>query len=325
MAVQYDDELFPEDISYGSSGGPGFMTDIHRTPGGQVQRSSRWGQPLNRYDVSYGIQSHGDLARVRNFFLARMGSARAFRYKDWQDSCSTELGIDPEFDGGSPDESYGQPTWGDQPLVSVDGSTTQFQLVKRYSNDVQRSIIAPVVSTIVVGDDGSQVTSGFTVNEQGVVTFDSAPTDPTWGGFFHYVVMFDQSTDEFLELTVDNFGGGEANGIILREVRSEVLVPTGTTPMGASERAVGSDYTLAVTGGVLQQVEATTSGLEVSLPDPDGLPTGRLFVVVCASTGSGFDLLDHDGTTLRSLTAGQAVEVFNQVDGSGNNLWIAIG
>jgi hypothetical protein len=40
--VQFSEERFPEDISYGSSGGPGFSTDIVVTQGGFEQRNINW-------------------------------------------------------------------------------------------------------------------------------------------------------------------------------------------------------------------------------------------------------------------------------------------
>ncbi|RYE16938.1 MAG: TIGR02217 family protein, partial [Sphingobacteriaceae bacterium] len=42
---------FPEDISYGSSGGPGYSTDIITVNSGAEQRNINWNQARSKYNV----------------------------------------------------------------------------------------------------------------------------------------------------------------------------------------------------------------------------------------------------------------------------------
>jgi len=48
---------FADDISYGSSGGPGFSTNIVRLDSGAEVRIPRWSSGTHRYNVAYGLKS----------------------------------------------------------------------------------------------------------------------------------------------------------------------------------------------------------------------------------------------------------------------------
>lgn len=76
---------FPEDISYGSSGGPGFKTTVIELASGHEQRNIDWSLARATYDVTYGIKSREAMEDVLDFFMARRGKAYGFRFKDWMD------------------------------------------------------------------------------------------------------------------------------------------------------------------------------------------------------------------------------------------------
>lgn len=76
---------FPEDISYGSSGGPGFNTTIIELASGAEQRNINWSQTKATYDVSYGVKTREQMEALLEFFYARRGKAYGFRFKDWMD------------------------------------------------------------------------------------------------------------------------------------------------------------------------------------------------------------------------------------------------
>lgn len=77
--------IFPEDISYGSSGGPGFNTSIIELASGAEQRNVNWKQQRAEYDVSHGIKTREQMEHLLEFFTARRGKAFGFRFKDWMD------------------------------------------------------------------------------------------------------------------------------------------------------------------------------------------------------------------------------------------------
>lgn len=76
---------FPDNISYGSSGGPGFKTYIFEGHTGIEQRSINWSRARGRWDVSYGVRDKSDMDIVRAFFYEMRGRATGFRFKDWSD------------------------------------------------------------------------------------------------------------------------------------------------------------------------------------------------------------------------------------------------
>lgn len=83
--AQFHEVRFPEDISYGSSGGPGFKTNIFELASGHEQRNIEWSLAKATYDVSYGVKEREQMEQVLDFFYARRGQAYGFRFKDWMD------------------------------------------------------------------------------------------------------------------------------------------------------------------------------------------------------------------------------------------------
>lgn len=81
----FHEVLFPEDISYGSSGGPGFNTTIIELASGAEQRNINWSQQRATYDVSHGVKEREQMEDLLDFFAARRGKAYGFRFKDWMD------------------------------------------------------------------------------------------------------------------------------------------------------------------------------------------------------------------------------------------------
>src|SRR5436305_1719122 len=84
----FHETTFPEDISYGSSGGPGWMTNLIEMSGGQEQSIPRWSEARHHFNAKYGVKRYDQLAALKVFYMARQGPANGFRYKDWQD-CTT--------------------------------------------------------------------------------------------------------------------------------------------------------------------------------------------------------------------------------------------
>lgn len=83
--AQFHSVRFPEDISYSSSGGPGFKTSVIELASGHEQRNIEWSSARATYDVAYGIKQREQMEDVLDFFYARRGKAYGFRFKDWMD------------------------------------------------------------------------------------------------------------------------------------------------------------------------------------------------------------------------------------------------
>lgn len=205
------DVRLPEKWSKGSAGGPMWMTDVVPLASGDEYREGRWIDALWRYEIAHNIKTPEAIAELRAFQLARRGQRDGFLLKDWLDYTSKASGD-------------GIPGAVDQPLGVGDGSTTTFQLVKRYADAVspyERPILWPVSDTLLIAVDGIPAPSGWIVNRgTGVVTFSSAPADGSVlsAGFeFDVPVRFE---DDWLSISFDTINSRSAGSVPLIEVRS---------------------------------------------------------------------------------------------------------
>lgn len=190
---------FPTDISYGSSGGPEYATDVVVSSSGFERRNVNWEQARARYNVAHGVKTKAQLETLIAFFRARKGRAYGFRFKDWTDYQATEsLGLG-------------------------DGLRTQFQLIKTYVNGATtetRIIQKPVVGTVQVFKNASLQSSGVSVDHAtGVVTFAVAPTaGQIISASFEFDVPVRFDTDR-LSASLDAYGIHSWLDIPLIEVR----------------------------------------------------------------------------------------------------------
>ena len=200
---------FPLDISLASRGGPERATDVVTLASGREERNSRWAQSRRRYNAGYGVKSRADMAAVLAFFEERRGRFHSFLWRD---------GLDQSSNGGD-----GTPTPTDQVIGAGDGTTTAFQLSKTYGASFDpyiRSITKPVAGSVRVAVDGTELTTGFSVDVlTGLVTLAAAPAAGkvvTAGFLFDVPVRFDIDR---LDIELTNFDAANAPSIPLIEVR----------------------------------------------------------------------------------------------------------
>jgi uncharacterized protein (TIGR02217 family) len=139
--MAFDDVRLPEEVESGSVAYPRFQTTIVTLGRGAEQRNVDWAQQRMKFDISYGISSEEEFMAVVNFFYARMGRARGFRFKDW-----TDYKVSNQYIGVG------------------DGTRTKWQLFRRYSSggvNYDRKIICPVSGSSTVYVDGSPVSHTF--------------------------------------------------------------------------------------------------------------------------------------------------------------------
>jgi uncharacterized protein (TIGR02217 family) len=313
----FHDVQFPPGISYGSSGGPAFSTSIIETDSGQEQRVARWSAPRRTYNVGHGLKNLDDLYAVQKFFIARQGPAFGFRFKDWTDYSTTATG-------------QGTPTPTDVVLGVGNGVQTTFQLRKAYADaasTIWRNITKPVFNTTVCALDGTP-TSSFTVNTlTGEVTFLSAPglgVVPTAGCLFDVPVRFGKELDNGLITSIDNFNSGQIPDIPLVEILDTQSIGDQFPYGGHSEISLTFDRTINVSDGAFIIVNPTTTGLSLSLPNPATMPTGGPYWYISQSGSNSFNLKNHLGSTLLSMSAGKSVIVCLTQDGGGTKYWYAL-
>lgn len=285
--MTFYNENFPDDISYGSKGGPKFSTTIIRLKSGHEQRNVNWQYPLHMYDVSYGVKTQAQMAALRSFFMAMFGQAHTFRFKDWHDYTTNADGVSAS-------------AWNDAKASAVAvnaNSGTTWQIVKSYgigSAAFRRNIKYPIAATVSAGVAGVEVSTNrisvdastgyVTVTGVSVTVRHIYPTNPcivsTYVNTVHKVGQF----VAFAEVS----GMAEING-----QRHEILALTSrgfTIDLDAT-----SGYTAYVSGTAQRAVTYPTSA-EASI-----VTIGCEFDVPCRFDSDVFDPVhdDYDITQLQ--------------------------
>jgi uncharacterized protein (TIGR02217 family) len=191
---------FPPAISYGASGGPGYLTTVVATASGHEHRNSNWAAARGKWDVASGLRDREHVAELIAFFRARRGRAHGFRFKDWTDYQGTA-----------------------QVLGTGNGSNKNFQLVKNYASGgviESRIITKPVYATVQIYRNGVLVTSGVATDPvTGLVTFSAAPANGvvvTADYEFDVPVRFD--TDQ-MNVTIETYDLGTWAQVPIVEIR----------------------------------------------------------------------------------------------------------
>ena len=162
-----DTDRLPLTVERGAIGGPEFVTQVATSRSGQEQRNALV-LARQRWDIGYGISTADDYEAVRDFFYARRGRLRSFRFRDWSDYQADA-----------------------EEFAIADGTTTVFQLQKTYSSggyDYVRKITRPV-SPITITPTPASIDY-----QTGRITYSAPPaatTSLSWTGTFDVPVRFD--------------------------------------------------------------------------------------------------------------------------------------
>jgi uncharacterized protein (TIGR02217 family) len=205
--TSFDDVLFPIEIGQEASVAPSFSTNIVTSASGYESRNVNWAQARLRLDAGPGVRGDSELETLLAFFRARRGPAVGFRFRDPYDNSSNGM--------------TGQPGATDQAIGIGDGTTDRFKLVKNYGLGEQRRITRPVSGSVSVAVNGTELISGWTLEDKGVVQFASAPAPDaaiTAGFQFDTPVRF---AEDRIEINRSTFLAGEAPSVPLIEVRED--------------------------------------------------------------------------------------------------------
>ncbi len=196
----FDEVRFPEDISYGSIGGPEYLTKIIPLNSVNEYRNITNSLSKLRYNISYGVKTNEQISKLLTFFRARRGKAIGFRFKDWSDySARNELiGIGNDV-------------------------VTQFQLIKIYksgNSEYIRKITKPVSNSIVIYcDKEKSISDTYQIDyTTGIINFNSPVKKNTKisANFkFDVPVRFDV---DFLPISIDSKNLYSCNNIKLVEI-----------------------------------------------------------------------------------------------------------
>ena len=203
----FEDVLFPIEIGAEASVAPNFSTNIVTSASGFEARNVNWSQARLRFDAGPGVRGDAELETLLAFYRARRGPAVAFRFRDPYDNSSHGM--------------TGEPTAADQAIGTGDGTRSRFALVKNYGGGEQRRITRPIAGTIRVAVDGTELATGWTLDDKGFVQLGQAPAAGavvTAGYLFDVPVRF---AEDRLEINRATFRAGEAPSVPLIEVRED--------------------------------------------------------------------------------------------------------
>lgn len=197
----FHDIRFPDDISWGATGGPRYSTTVVMSDSGHEQRNINWAEARMKWNVTHGIKTDDQVKALIDFFRARKGKAYGFRFKDWSDYIATG-----------------------QAIAKISGETNKYQLRKQYSDSERtevRLITKPVQGTLQVWDGATPLErpGDYSINwNTGVITTveDPGPSSLTATFEFDVPVRFD--TDD-MDLSLDFFNAANWNNINVVELR----------------------------------------------------------------------------------------------------------
>lgn len=138
------------------------------------------------YDISY---IHGDAQTANSAYQALLGL-----YGAMQGGAGSFLFLDPTDN-----------TVTNQVIATGDGTTTQFPMIRTIGSGsaVLYDLIQNFVGTPTIYVNGVATPSGWTLNQYGTLTFNSAPANGypiAWSGQFYFQCRFDSdSWDELQE------------------------------------------------------------------------------------------------------------------------------
>lgn len=204
--IAFNEVRFPTDISFGSTFGREFATEVIQLASGFEGSTQVWTAARGTGDVRYGVKTTSQLYTLYTFFLAHRGQAIGFRYKDKLDYTATLEG----FGIGN-------------------GVTTVFQLYKQYGVDPDlyaQPITKPVGIGFPIGNTYASVTlyangiptAGSVDHTTGKVTFGSPPGVGVvlrWSGEYDIAMRF--ASDKLLT-SLALIGVGQTEPIPILEV-----------------------------------------------------------------------------------------------------------
>ena len=153
MATFLETPRFPDNIAFGATVGPTYLTVVTPVYSGRDGRQVAWTQSRIRFEVGRRAMIAADTQTLDAFFRVVKGRAYGFRIKDW-----TDFAVMPA-----------QSALIAQPIAGV------YQLAKVYATGAlseTRLIQKPVVGTVAPYINGSLYTAGFSVDTTtGLITF----------------------------------------------------------------------------------------------------------------------------------------------------------
>ena len=227
--MAFDETRFPTTEDYGFRGGPRFKTTLFIAKSGHEQRVANWSATKGTWTVGLGLRGVSQLVELREFFYARNGRAKGFRFRDWNDYCSDMAGLSAynlangtTYGGGGAQIDTLPPASQLTAQSIGTGGNSPYQLIKTYTDltDFTKLIQKPVNGALRIYDDGAEHTVGVTPDwTTGLVTISPDITGGhavTADYYFDIPVRFDT---DFMEAEIEYFDLQNWVGIPIVETR----------------------------------------------------------------------------------------------------------
>jgi uncharacterized protein (TIGR02217 family) len=166
---------------------PKFSTTIKTAVSGREYRTANWSAPRYEYKLDYEVLSEQgsatDMRQLMGFVNARGGSFDSFLFSDPDDNTVTL-----------------------QPIGIGDGTTTKFQLVRTWGGYAEPIYDTNGAPSIYVNGALRTVTTHYTIDSAGMVTFVTAPAAaaPITASFsFYWRARFSKDGYEFSQFMQD--------------------------------------------------------------------------------------------------------------------------
>lgn len=326
--MSFHEVSFPDKLSEGSGGGPGFWTAVVRLKSGQIETKQQWASPLWSYALRLDQLSIDEITAVQVFAACRRGSAAGFRFLDRLDHATSPSGrVDLYAHNG---ESVSAT---DCQIGVGDASQVAFQLVKIYDDGgptpLTRVITKPIAGTAVVALDGTPTTAFSLNSTTGIVTFNTPPGAGvviTAGFTFEVPVIFDEQADEALRAAIHGFDSASIPAVGLIELPSGIFVPDDFNFGGSTiHLPLTADWSLGYGHGKVQVFDPQTSGRKLYLPVADDLPTGgEHFILFNDSASNTLALRTAADVAVATIATQSSVEVYLAEDpATGDRTWYA--
>jgi len=321
-----------------TSGGPGFRTIVQTTADGGDNLIRKWSRPMRHWSITTGLhESAANLTSTPSlvesilaFYRAQRGGLYGFRMEDPSDWSTSYLHRQyPSFTD-----------YRDRHVIgSGDGTTTTFQLVKRYrAGDVERirPITRPVVVLVWVGGVIKGVGTDLTVSyDGGEIEFASAPAKGQvieWAGTFHVPARFSGTSDNAFPQDLTYTELSAYGSIGLSELKEGLPFSSHKQTGGFGEIAIPAGATswgLSLNDGHVQRITPSLVGTTIiRTPMPaqviDGGPV--LIVVNGAAAASGKLMTirtphqSSSQTVVTTLAEGAYAVLYYHEDGT----WLAV-
>ena len=221
MTVQFDEVRFPEDVSWGSSGGPTFKTQVFEGYRGVEKRNIDWKSPIMQFNVAYGIKTDEQMTDIISFFNARQGKLRGFRYKNW---ANFQILNDNIAVGDGVSERL--------PMIRTYGFPATQTFKRLYK------IVVGSVTGVTVG--GEALVEGINYNidyNSGEIIFEAGRTPGEGVPVKAVTCEFDEPVRfdvDHLQIVIENFNNNSLSNLPMIGIRDEFTSGTAVAPGSAA-------------------------------------------------------------------------------------------